>query len=198
MMTELDFKNYVRTPFQVTAIQITEENIHEVAKLIGTVQTRKDKKYIRLNRDIVPNMDRAQLGWYVTKFGDRYRCYNDIVFEDQFMSMEGMKVIAWDFPEDPEDPPVIISPVGDRAELPEPTEGGLTPTGEDGSGNDHPNPIVDGVVSSGADTAGEVRPDIQSSVGSVNVVSPNQVRTDADIAMDAITVDDRPYGTHSF
>lgn len=139
MMTELDFKNFVRTPFQVTAIQITEENIHQVAKLIGTVQTRKDKKYIRLNRDIVPNMDRAQLGWYVTKLGDRYRCYNDIVFEEQFMSMEGMKVIAWDFPEDPEDPPVLMHP-WNHEELPEPTgnvsvapDYGLTTTNEDGS-----------------------------------------------------------------
>ncbi len=101
-MTELIFNQYVRTPFSVEATIITEENIEEVAQLVGTVRTKNGEKYIALDRRIVPNISRAYLGWYVTRLGDNFRCYSPKVFTEQFEPMNDTMVVCFDFntPED--------------------------------------------------------------------------------------------------
>lgn len=80
----MEFTKYIRRPFTVEAVIITEENMEEVAKLVGDIRTEDDTTFIRLDRRIVPNINRAYAGWYLTKLGDNYRCYSPKVFLEQF------------------------------------------------------------------------------------------------------------------
>jgi hypothetical protein len=86
-MSETEFTKFVRKPFSVLATQVTEENIDELAKLVGEVRLKGEEKYIALDRRIVPNVGRAYLGWFVTRLGDNLRCYSPKVFKEQFMAM---------------------------------------------------------------------------------------------------------------
>ncbi len=105
MGDSLEFDRYVRTPFQVKAVRITEENIDEVAKLVGEVEVEEGKKFIAINRKIVPTIGRAFIGWYLTKSGDSLRCYSPKVFKQQFMTIEGSNTVTWAFPDDVSKPP---------------------------------------------------------------------------------------------
>lgn len=105
MGDSLVFDRYVRTPFQVKAIRITEENIEEIAKLVGEVEIEEGKKFIAINRKIVPTIGRAYIGWYLTKSGDSLRCYSPKVFKQQFMSIQGSNTVTWAFPDDVSKPP---------------------------------------------------------------------------------------------
>jgi hypothetical protein len=96
-MSELIFNQYVRTPFSVEATIITEENIEEVAQLVGTVRVKNGEKYVALDRRIVPNISRAYIGWYVTRLGDNFRCYSPKVFTEQFEPMNDTMVVCFDF-----------------------------------------------------------------------------------------------------
>lgn len=93
----LPFDQYVRTPFSVEALIITEENIEEVAKLVGTVRIKNDEKYIALDRRVVPNISRAYLGWYLTRLGDNLRCYSPKIFDEQFEIMPDTMIVHFDF-----------------------------------------------------------------------------------------------------
>lgn len=84
----LTFNQYVRRPFQVEAVQITEENIEEVAALVGSVREKDGASYIALDRRVVPQMSKAQIGWWITRMDDNYRCYSPKVFDEQFASVE--------------------------------------------------------------------------------------------------------------
>lgn len=84
----MDFTSYTRKPFVVDAVQITEDNIDEIAKKIGDgVVVRKDgKTYIPIDRRVVPNISRAFVGWWLTSMNDNLRCYSGKVFAEQFES----------------------------------------------------------------------------------------------------------------
>lgn len=76
---------YSRKPFVVEAIQITEENIDELAALpLGEVKEKDGSKFIALDKRIVPNIHRAFVGWWVTRMDDNLRCYSPKIFEEQF------------------------------------------------------------------------------------------------------------------
>jgi hypothetical protein len=81
----MQFNQYIRSPFVVEAIEITEENLADVAKLVGDIRTKNGVTYIALDRRIVPSVNRAYVGWYMTRLGDNYRCYSPKVFTDQFI-----------------------------------------------------------------------------------------------------------------
>lgn len=81
----MEFNQFVRRPFTVEAIEITAENIEEVASLVGKLQTKGETTFIALNRRIVPNIGRAYVGWWMTRLGDNYRCYAPKVFKGQFI-----------------------------------------------------------------------------------------------------------------
>jgi hypothetical protein len=93
----MEFNKYVRRPFSVEAIQITKENIEEVAKLVGTYHVKDGVGYISLDRRIVPLVKRAYLGWWITFLDDTYRCYTSKLFKSQFIDQE--PVMAWSFEE---------------------------------------------------------------------------------------------------
>lgn len=86
-MSDTEFTAFVRKPFSVMATAVTDENIEELAKLVGEVRLKGEEKYIALDRRIVPNVGRAYIGWFVTKLGDNLRCYSPKVFKEQFMAM---------------------------------------------------------------------------------------------------------------
>lgn len=107
-MSDLKFDNFVRKPFAVKATRITEENIEEVAKLIGEVRVKDGQKFISINRRIVPNVGRAFMGWYVTILDDNLRCYSPKIFKEQFIDAPDSGTITFQVP------------VDDTAELPQP------------------------------------------------------------------------------
>lgn len=81
----MQFDKYVRRPFGVDAIEITEENIAEAAKFIGTVDKKEDgTSFIEVDRRLIPNLFRVYPGFFLVKMGNNMRCYSPKVFKKQF------------------------------------------------------------------------------------------------------------------
>lgn len=82
----MEFNNYVRKPFGVSAVEITADNIEEVAKHVGDLRTKDDgTPYILVDRRLVPNVTRVYIGFWMTKMGENVRCYSRKIFREQFM-----------------------------------------------------------------------------------------------------------------
>lgn len=90
----MEFTEFVRRPFKVEAIRITDENIDEIAVLIGEVKVhnKTKEKFILLDKRIVPSMARAIVGWWVTRYNDNLRVYSNKVFLEQFVANDD----GWD------------------------------------------------------------------------------------------------------
>lgn len=87
----MDFKTYVRKPFIVNAVEVTTENISEVAKYVGDLREKEDgTPYILVEPRLVPNVERVYPGFYMTKMGDNVRCYSRKIFMDQFMIQDDL------------------------------------------------------------------------------------------------------------
>ena len=81
----MEFQQYLRKPFIIEAIEITEDNLEELAKHIGRIRRRKDgTRYIVVDRNKVPNIEKAYVGFYMTKVGFNIRCFSPRAFKDQF------------------------------------------------------------------------------------------------------------------
>lgn len=81
----MQFDTYTRKPFVVEAVEITEENLFEIAKFVGTVRKMGDgKSFIQVDRRLVPNIDRVYPGFFLTRMGDNIRCYSPKIFKQQF------------------------------------------------------------------------------------------------------------------
>src|SRR5580765_2394115 len=90
LRTEMEFTTFVRKPFVVEAVEITAENINEVAKYIGDVREREDgTQYILVDRRLVPNVFKVYPGFFMTKMGENIRCYSRKIFKEQFMEEQG-------------------------------------------------------------------------------------------------------------
>ena len=102
-----EYTKFVRKPFVVEAIEITTENIAEIAVWVGELRERDGKPYIFVNRNLVPGIDRVVPGYFMTRLGDNIRCYNRRVFFAQFTPITE-ELEAWvtyiseDKKEDPE------------------------------------------------------------------------------------------------
>lgn len=84
----MEFTEFARKPFVVQAVEITEDNIMEVAKSVGTICTKEDgTTYIQVDRRFIPNVDRVYVGFWMTKMGGNIRCYSARVFNQQFTSV---------------------------------------------------------------------------------------------------------------
>jgi hypothetical protein len=91
----MEFTTYVRKPFVVQAIEVTAENINEVAKYIGDVREREDgTQYILVDRRLVPNVFKVYPGFYMTKMGENIRCYSRKIFKEQFVE-EDENITPW-------------------------------------------------------------------------------------------------------
>lgn len=104
----MEFKTFIRRPFQVEAIEITEENLEEVAALVGQIRTKDGATFIALDRRIIPNVHRAYVGWYLTCLGENYRCYAPKVFTEQFIESVGT-MATFTF----EDTEEVVDPAGE-------------------------------------------------------------------------------------
>jgi hypothetical protein len=84
----MEFNQFVRKPFVVEAIEVTEENIEEIAKYVGELRERDDgTPFIYVDRRLVPNIFRVYPGFWMTRMGDNIRCYSRKVFLEQFTEM---------------------------------------------------------------------------------------------------------------
>jgi hypothetical protein len=91
----MEFTTFVRKPFTVEAVEITTDNIAEVAKYVGDLKEKEDgSQYILVDRRLVPNVFRVTPGFFMTKMGENVRCYSRKVFEAQFM-VKDVTVEPW-------------------------------------------------------------------------------------------------------
>lgn len=91
----MEFTQFVRKPFVVEAIEVTKENIEEIAKYVGELRSKNDgTPFIYVDRRLVPNIYRVYPGYMMTRMGDHIRCYSRRIFEEQFIPAEP-NTIAW-------------------------------------------------------------------------------------------------------
>lgn len=82
----MEFTTFVRKPFEVEAVEITEDNIEEIAPLVGDLMKKDDgSHFIQVNKKKVPNMFRVYPGDWLTKMDNNIRCYARRVFTEQFV-----------------------------------------------------------------------------------------------------------------
>lgn len=80
----LEFTEYVRKPFVVSACEVTVDNIEEISKYVGELKSKEGTPYIQVDRRLVPNIYRVFPGFFMTRMGDNIRCYSRKVFTEQF------------------------------------------------------------------------------------------------------------------
>lgn len=82
----MEMSTFVRKPFTVEAVEVTNENIAEIAEMVGTLRQKDNgTPYIQVDRRLVPNIFRVYPGFWMTKMGDNIRCYAKRVFKEQFI-----------------------------------------------------------------------------------------------------------------
>ena len=86
----MNFNDYTRIPFTLSAALVTDENLEEVCELLGTEINTDDagNRYVVVNRRVVPTGYRVFPGWYITKMNDNLRCYSAKSFNNQFVLNE--------------------------------------------------------------------------------------------------------------
>lgn len=84
--TDMEFKQFIRKPFVVEAIEVTRENIYELSDLIGEFGEDENGPYINadIENRLVPTVYKVTPGYWVTKMGRNIRCYSARVFSEQF------------------------------------------------------------------------------------------------------------------
>lgn len=91
----MEFNQYVRKPFLVEAVEVTAENIAEIAKYVGDLREKDDgTPFIYVDRRLVPNIFRVYPGFFMTRMGDHIRCYSRKVFTEQF-TVATEEVVVW-------------------------------------------------------------------------------------------------------
>lgn len=81
----MEFTPFLRKPYVVQAVEITRDNIDEVAKWVGEVREDDGQLYILVDRRMVPGHFRVYPGYFMTKLGLNVRCYPRKVFNDLFV-----------------------------------------------------------------------------------------------------------------
>lgn len=81
-------ESFVRKPFTVQAIQVTDENMQALCDQfkLGRVQPKRgtELQYIIVDKEVVPNVFRIHAGFWLTKMGNNIRAYSAKTFSDQF------------------------------------------------------------------------------------------------------------------
>jgi hypothetical protein len=82
----LQYESFVRKPFMVEAVKVTEENIREISELVGNLKFDENTgaPYIVVDRKKVPNVYRVAPGYWVTKVNNKVRAYAEGSFRAQF------------------------------------------------------------------------------------------------------------------
>lgn len=94
-LTKVKTAKFVRKPFEVEAIQVTAENIEEVAVWCnGSVERLgeegKDDRYIhvRVHYPISPRQTKAFIGDWVLYSKNGFKCYNPKAFSNNFVQAD--------------------------------------------------------------------------------------------------------------
>lgn len=83
---KVELTSFVRKPFIVEAVEITTDNIADIAELVGTLRGKgTGQPYIQVDRRLVPNVFKVYPGFWMTKMGDNIRCYSNHIFRSQFV-----------------------------------------------------------------------------------------------------------------
>lgn len=82
---DMEFKQFVRKPFIVEAIEITTENIYELSDLIGEFKEDHTGPWIEADPEKVPTVTKVTPGYWLTKMGRNVRCYSSRIFLESFM-----------------------------------------------------------------------------------------------------------------
>lgn len=86
---ELQYEEYVRKPYVLKAVQITHQNIEEIAPMIGSLQHKKGgRPFIEVDRQRVPVLTKVYVGYYMTIKGTSIRCYSPRTFREEFVQNE--------------------------------------------------------------------------------------------------------------
>lgn len=83
----MDYQTFVRKPFLVEGVEVTNDNMAELAEMVGDGKIRhKDngEPYFLSDRRIIRSVARVELGYWVTKMDDHFRVYKPSVFDGLF------------------------------------------------------------------------------------------------------------------
>jgi hypothetical protein len=126
----MDFVPFVRKAFIVEAVEVTLENIEEIAKLVGEIRYENEKPYIHVNPNVVVGVRRAFPGYWMTRMGDNLRLYNKRVFFKMFCP-NTPEIESWvDYINNQKEPEIgeygrIIEPAVPEANVVEPVVGAI-------------------------------------------------------------------------
>lgn len=91
----MEFTEFIRKPFIVEAVEVTTENIAEIAKYVGDIREKEDgTPFILVDRRLIPNVYRVFPGHWMTRMGDHIRCYTRKIFNEQFVESQP-ELVAW-------------------------------------------------------------------------------------------------------
>lgn len=88
----ISFSAYIRKPFEVQAIEVTRENINDIADQLELGEIYYGDNgvpYIEVDAERVPNMNSVYPGYWVTKVGkNNLRIYTRKTFFQQFVQSD--------------------------------------------------------------------------------------------------------------
>lgn len=89
----MEFIDHIRKPFVVEAVEVTKENIAEIAELVGTLKHKDNGvPFIQVDRRLVPNVFRVFPGFWMTRVEvdgkTNIRCYSKRIFKEQFAKLD--------------------------------------------------------------------------------------------------------------
>lgn len=83
----MQFSTFVRKPFVIEAVEVTRENIEEIAQFVGTLRKKPNgAPYILVDRKLVPSVFQVHPGFWMTKMDNNIRCYSKKTFNEQFVA----------------------------------------------------------------------------------------------------------------
>lgn len=85
-LTHFNSRPFVRRPFNVEALRLTEDNLDAIAEMLGEVKTsKKGVTYIKIDPKHNTNRRVVELGFWITQKDDVLHFYSDNAFKRNFM-----------------------------------------------------------------------------------------------------------------
>lgn len=85
MPLDMPFTTFVRKPFVVQAVEVTVDNIAEIAPHVGSLEQKEDgTPYIQVDPKKVEKIWRVYPGFFLTQMGSKLRCYSRKAFTGGF------------------------------------------------------------------------------------------------------------------
>lgn len=94
--TMLETMKYIRKPFNIDAVQVTGQNLQEVAKWVdGDIRTDDLGQYVkvRVHRPLNERQTKAYVGDWVLYAGTGYKVYTQKAFSNSFEQVSGESVM---------------------------------------------------------------------------------------------------------